>query len=142
MIMTSDPRSGYWFVGGDTSQLYSAAAASYVPAPDANYQSWIAAGHTPGQVPTETVLWNYLTEVEVPPYKPITQVQMRAVLRNANLLDQVQSAIAAAPVATQDQWNYAPTISILHPLITQLATQLNLPWTQVQQLFIQAAQIV
>jgi len=38
------PSQWYWTVGGSTAQVWSSAAAAYVPASDAGYQAWLATG--------------------------------------------------------------------------------------------------
>ena len=39
---TYNPLDWYWFVGGDTSQVYSSARTQYVPATDSTYVAWAA----------------------------------------------------------------------------------------------------
>jgi hypothetical protein len=42
--MTFDLNNWYWFVAGDTSQVYSSASHSYVAVADSTYQAWLADG--------------------------------------------------------------------------------------------------
>ena len=37
------PSDWYWFIGGDTSNVWSSARAMLVPATDADYVAWLAA---------------------------------------------------------------------------------------------------
>lgn len=135
-----DTNTGYWFIGADQTQVFSAITAGLIPVSDPGYQQWSQTFET-GQVDTIQTIQKFLTQQGVPPYLPITQLQMRRTLRAAGLLPQVQAAIQQADPDTQDAWNYAQTISILDPIITTLSTALNIPWAQVIQLFKQAAVI-
>lgn len=55
------PDKWYWVVAGSTTQVWSSAAAAYVPVVDLTYKAWIAAGNQPTQIDTEfslnEVLW-------------------------------------------------------------------------------------
>jgi hypothetical protein len=51
-----NPSNWYWAVGGSTSQVWSSAAAAYVPATDATYAAWLAAGNAPTPIDSEASL--------------------------------------------------------------------------------------
>lgn len=42
--MISNPKNWYWFVAGDTTQVYSSASHTFVLVADATYQAWLSAG--------------------------------------------------------------------------------------------------
>jgi len=48
--MTYTPSNWYWIVGGDESQAWSSAAGTYVPATDATFAAWLAAGNVPTRI--------------------------------------------------------------------------------------------
>jgi hypothetical protein len=51
-----NPSNWYWAVGGSTSQVWSSAAAAYVPTTDATYQTWLGAGNRATQIDSEASL--------------------------------------------------------------------------------------
>lgn len=55
-----DPADWYWFVGGDLTQVYSSAAAAYVPSRDPTFVAWVNAGYTATRIDSEQELWDYL----------------------------------------------------------------------------------
>lgn len=55
-----NPANWYWAVGGSTTQVWSSAAADYVPVADATYVTWLAAGNLPTQIDTEDSLHDVL----------------------------------------------------------------------------------
>lgn len=50
--MNYNPAAWYWTVGGDATQAYSSAAAAYVPAANAGFVAWLAAGNVPTRIDT------------------------------------------------------------------------------------------
>lgn len=44
------PSAWYWHVGGDLTQAYSSASGAFVPAADATFQAWLAAGNQPTRI--------------------------------------------------------------------------------------------
>ena len=46
----------YWVVSESTTQVYSSAAAAYVPVTDATYEAWLACGSYPTRIDTEANL--------------------------------------------------------------------------------------
>lgn len=80
--------------------------------------------------------------VEVP--QSVTMRQARLALLGAELLDDVDAAIAAIPDATQRraaqiEWEYAQTVDRTSAFTLQLAAGLGLTNTQLDDLFTQAA---
>jgi hypothetical protein len=55
-----NPANWYWIVAGDAAQLWSSAAAAYVPPGDATYQAWLAAGNAATQIDSEASLADVL----------------------------------------------------------------------------------
>jgi hypothetical protein len=55
----------------------------------------------------------------------VTPLQMRAALRQMNLLDQVNTFVAAQTPAIQDAWEYADTMPITNPMVSTVAAALS-----------------
>ena len=51
-----DPAKWYWIVTGDTTRVWSSAAAAYVPTSDAGYIEWLAEGNVPTRIASEAEL--------------------------------------------------------------------------------------
>lgn len=60
MTLPFDPRNWYWIVAGDETKVYSSAVGDYVPAADATYQAWLAAGNAPTRIASEDELGEVL----------------------------------------------------------------------------------
>lgn len=56
------PSAWYWIVAGDPSQVYSSAAAAYVPATDPGYLDWLSEGGVPTRIANESELRDVLTQ--------------------------------------------------------------------------------
>lgn len=89
--------------------------------------------------PTEDEVFQLLGQNAVP--QSVTPKQARLVLSQAGLLPQVNAMVRAADEATQITWDYALTINRDDPLIIQMGTALGLSDTDIDNLFVQAAQI-
>ena len=63
--MPYNPLDWYWTVGSDATKVYSSKLGGYVPAADATYQAWRAAGNNPSSVINEAELGDILA-----PYYP------------------------------------------------------------------------
>lgn len=50
------PSAWYWIVAGDTDQLYSSAAAAYVPATDPDYLAWVDDGGVATRIASDAEL--------------------------------------------------------------------------------------
>lgn len=50
----------YWKVAGSAVQVYSSAAAAYVPVNNPSYVAWLANGNVPTLIDTEANLWDVL----------------------------------------------------------------------------------
>ena len=76
------PSNWYWIVGGSTTQVYSSAAAAYVPITDATYETWLAAGNSPTKIDNETDLGGVFAAAGCPQcwYKNAAQVAAAAAL--------------------------------------------------------------
>ncbi|MCO6414827.1 hypothetical protein JYK14_01355 [Siccirubricoccus sp. KC 17139] len=57
-----EPKSWFWVVGGDEEQVYSSAAAAYVPVSDPAYTAWLEAGGYASRIGTEAELEEVLAE--------------------------------------------------------------------------------
>jgi hypothetical protein len=55
----------------------------------------------------------------------VTPLQMRAALRQMNLLDQVNTFVGAQTPAVQDAWEYADTMPITNPMVSAVAAALS-----------------
>ena len=98
---------------------------------------WIAEGNTPEPEYTEAELAE-IEKAKIP--QSITPRQARLALLNAELLDEVD-AMLAANREWQIEWEYATAIERSSPLISAMATQLNLTDTQIDEMFALAAQL-
>ncbi len=89
------------------------------------YQKWVAAGN------------------KAKPFVPVkvTPRQARLALLRAGLLDQVDSMIAASDRETRITWSDASEIRRDFPLIAALGSALRLTSEQIDQLFIDAANL-
>lgn len=126
----------YWFVGGDTTQVFSSRSNAFVPLGDPTFVAW---GGVPTSIDTLDNLKAVLADAGVPPYAPVTPRQARLALLGAGLLTQVEAAVTAAGGATQITWEYATQIRRDDPLIAQIGTSLGLTQAQIDALFIAAA---
>ena len=98
---------------------------------------WIAEGNTPEPEFTDEELAE-LEKSKIP--QSITPRQARLALLNAGLLDEVD-AMLPTNREWQIEWEYATTIERSSPLISAMATQLNLTDTQIDEMFASAAQL-
>lgn len=71
----------------------------------------------------------------------VSPYQARMALENAGLLTTVNSMVSAANTQVQLSWTYSNEIHRESPFIVALGSQLGLTNTQIDQLFIAAAQI-
>lgn len=55
-----NPAAWYWVVASNTAQVWSSAAAAYVPTTDTTYATWLAAGNRPTVIDTEASLHDVL----------------------------------------------------------------------------------
>ena len=60
--MIYNPANNYWFVGGDTTQVYSSATAQYVPTNNVAYLAWLNAGNLTSRINSEAELWDVLSD--------------------------------------------------------------------------------
>ena len=61
-----NPLDWYWFVAGDTSQVYASARAQYVPTSDSSYTAWVAAGGMTTSILNAQELFDVLVAQWVP----------------------------------------------------------------------------
>ena len=91
------------------------------------------------------VVTQVVPEPEPPAPNPVPEVvsmfQCRAVLMIHGLFDTVDAAMKAAGGINEQAWEYATEVRRDSPLVLAMAQQLNLTDEQVDQLFIEAAQI-
>lgn len=76
--------------------------------------------------------------IEVP--QSVSMRQARLALLSADLLASVNSAIAAGSEAAQIEWEFASEVMRSSPLVSGLASALNLTETQIDGLFVSASQ--
>lgn len=62
-----DPGNWYWFVGGDTTKVFSSKTGDYVPATDATFVAWAADGSMPTRIDTEANLGAVLAPYNIRP---------------------------------------------------------------------------
>jgi hypothetical protein len=56
-----NPANWYWIVNGSTTQVYSSASNTYVPATDATYSTWLVQGNKPSRIVSEVELWGVVS---------------------------------------------------------------------------------
>lgn len=71
----------------------------------------------------------------------VTPRQIRLLLLNQNLLDDVEALLAQRPKTDQITWEFATEFLRTDPLLNQLATDLGLTSEQIDQFFIEAKQL-
>ena len=95
--------------------------------------TYVAQDYTPEELAARLEQWRATTSC--------TPFQGRMALADANLLDQVEAAIAAADQKTKVAWQYALEWKRVSPMVATLAAALNLTDTQVDTLFTEAAKV-
>lgn len=88
------------------------------------YQDWLSAGNTPEPADPEPQV-----------FPVVTMRQARLALHGAGLLTQVNGAVAAIGGEAAIEWEYATTVDRNSPLVTSLATALNLSEQEIDALF-------
>ena len=68
----------------------------------------------------------------------VTAAQLRLALANANLLNAVNAAVAAASQESQTYWGYAKGFDRTNPLVTQIGAAIGQTSAQMDAVFIQA----
>ena len=96
--------------------------------------SYVAVDYTAEEIAAKVEQWRSSASC--------TPFQGRVALSDAGLLANVETAIAAADEKTKVAWEYALEWKRNSPMITSLATALNMADTQVDDLFKAASQIV
>lgn len=86
-------------------------------------------------------MFNTIPDAEPAPATPsaVTSLQVRLLLLQQGLLDQVETMIKAQDRATQITWEFASEFRRDDPLLDKLATNLDLTQPQIDQFFIAAA---
>ncbi len=84
--------------------------------------------------------WELVDFNEPPISEPkikVTQLQLRLAILQTGIisLDALDQAIVSKGPEAEARWDYAPTIPIDHPLVLELANELNLGDEQVEELF-------
>lgn len=105
--------------------------APIVAAPDEVAKGWLYDGQDFAEPPPAAA--------SVP--EVVTPFQARAALRAAGLLSQAEALVATGDDITKDAWEYATEFRRSSPLLTGLAAQLGMSEQQLDQLFIEAADI-
>lgn len=83
--MNFTPANWYWIVAGSTSQVWSSAAAAYVPVTNAGYVAWLAAGNHATTIESEASLQAVLA-VQYPAGWPASPAQKAGALMAAGLI--------------------------------------------------------
>ena len=68
-------------------------------------------------------------------YAPLSAWQVRKVLTQFGLREQVEAAIVTADLNTKDAWNYANEYQRNDPLLNGMATALGMTSAQIDQMF-------
>jgi len=96
-----NPSNWYWAVGGSASQVWASAAAAYVPASDATYAAWLAAGNAPTQIDCEANLAEVL-QAGYPAGLGALQADLPVVLNFLQFMALFTSAEQTAIVGSSD----------------------------------------
>lgn len=73
------------------------------------------------------------------PIPTLTPRQIRFVLNNYNLREQVESMVAQADQYTKDWWEWSNEFKYDHPILQAMANQLGLSNVQVEAMFREGA---
>ena len=95
-----------------------------------------------GPVPSDSSIWGWSgTQITAAPEIPqsVTPRQVRIILLQQGLLDQVEAMIKTQDRATQITWEFASEFRRDNPLLAGLAANLGLTQQQIDQFFIAAA---
>lgn len=112
--------------------------------------SWIDTGNPKAQEwtlipdpPSPQAYWDGSAWVEPPPYVPyeITRLQGMLMLDQLGLLEQCEQIIAASDRTTQMAWDNASKFVRQSPTMVAVGHALGLTDEQLDELFVQAAQI-
>lgn len=106
---------------------------AYIPLDPANrdravYEAWKDAGGVPDP---------YVLPISDTP-RSCTPRQARLALLHANLLDQVEALVAATGGVTKITWEYASVFERGDPMLSAIASSLNLTDAQIDDLFVYA----
>ena len=107
---------------------------AFIPKDEANrdyreYLEWLDEGNEPAQPAAQ----------ESAPPRSVEMRQARLALLQFDMLDAVESTIAAAPKAAQIEWEFALTINRDYPLVQSMKASLGLSESQLDELFTLAA---
>jgi len=88
--------------------------------------------------------WEIVDAPQAPVAQEVTPLQLRLAILNGDVLslEELDTAIASQGAEAQIRWNYAPYIPINHPLVLEIKDTLNLTDDQVEEIFIEASQII
>ena len=118
---------------------------------DALYAQWVADGNPKADwwvlipdPPTPDAYWNGTEWVVPPPYVPqeISRLQGHLVLERNGLLAQAEALVVQGDTETQIAWANCNAFNRQSPTLLALAAGLGLTDAQIDQLFIDGAQIV
>ncbi len=139
-----NPADWYWIVGGDDTQVWSSAAAAYVPAGNATYQEWRSRDGRPTRIASEAELAEVLGELwpqHVPPI--VLTWKARAALKMAGKFEAASQAVASSnSFAVQEAFEYGTEWHRASPAVNAMAQAIGMTSEEVDDLFRQAAAIV
>lgn len=101
-MMPYEVTNHYWFVGGETAQVYSSAKKQYVPVTDLDFQNWIASGRFPSNVSSEMILREVFAQ-QYPEGWPV-DYQRILVVEALDFTDVVANRCFKAGVAFPAEW--------------------------------------
>lgn len=91
-----------------------------------------------GALPITPVLYLPITRADLP---ELSAWQVRKVLSANGLRDVAEAAVAASDISVQDAWKYATSYMRDNPILNAMAVQMNISQNQLDQMFIQGANL-
>lgn len=101
-MMPYEVKNHYWFVGADTTRVYSSASKSYVSVTDVLFMAWISSGNFPSNVSSEMILREVFAQ-QYPEGWPVDYQQL-LVVDALDFTDVVANRCFKAGVAFPPEW--------------------------------------
>lgn len=138
-MMTYDPRDWYWIVGNDESKYWSSKSSSYVTKKPDDYG--VTKIDTEANLAEVLAVYDLRGPVSVVPAS-VPMWAVRTILHRDNLFDQADTLIKASDdTALKNIWDYGNYADRNSFSVAVLGNSLGLTEAQIDQMFIDAANI-